>query len=258
MSILSRLLLLPLFVLAGLPAAAQESATPSTTINIVTRKNPGDLPYRWFIRAQRRLLSALPPQPRRLDLMHRISFTELPQAQRDAYLPKSWGVSVVGTTVDQEVEIRRGGYFLIPENPVAYDEDATVMFKEQSRARRVETGWIVRPDPGQRLRYAGFAGALNESKAVQKEISLFDMSLRIEKHAKLDTLKACFLEAGGQLLIAGKPAADAVVGNCALLKFDPARAAGGEEIEFAGPLDIVTLVESRHYASSLSAPPAHQ
>lgn len=252
MPVLSRLLLLFLPVLACVPVAAQETGTPPATIKVFTRKNPGDLEYRWFISAQRRLLSTLPPEPRRLDLMHRISFTELPQAQRDAYLPKSWGVSVVGKTVDQEVEVRRGGYFLIPENTVAYDEDAAVMFKEQSRRKLVETGWIVRPDPGQRLRYADFAQALKESKAVQKKISLFDMSLRIEKYTRLDTLKACFLEAGGQLLIGGKPAADAAVGNCALLKFDPARAAGSEEIEFAGPLDIVTLVESRDYASSLA------
>lgn len=67
---------------------------------VVTRKNSGYFEYRWFIRAQLRLLSTLPPEPRRLDLMHRISFTELPQAQRDAYFPKSWGVSVVGTTVE--------------------------------------------------------------------------------------------------------------------------------------------------------------
>ena len=81
---------------------------------------------------------------------------------------------------------------------------------------------------------------------------LFDFSLRTEKLGKYDTLKACFLDAGGQLLIGGKNAADATIGNCALLKFDPARVSGTEGIEFAGPLDIVTIVEGRHYAAALA------
>jgi hypothetical protein len=32
-----------------------------------------------------------------------------------------------------------------------------------------------------------------------------------------------------------------------VLKFDPARARGGEPIEFSGPLDIVTVVETKAY-----------
>jgi hypothetical protein len=32
-----------------------------------------------------------------------------------------------------------------------------------------------------------------------------------------------------------------------VLKFDPARARGGETIEFSGPLDIVTVVETKAY-----------
>jgi hypothetical protein len=49
------------------------------------------------------------------------------------------------------------------------------------------------------------------------------------------------------ILIDGRPAADARVGNCSVLKFDPARARGGETIEFSGPLDIVTVVETKAY-----------
>jgi hypothetical protein len=81
---------------------------------------------------------------------------------------------------------------------------------------------------------------------------MFRVGMRTEKYGKYDTLKACFLEPGGQLLIQGQPVTEAIIGNCALLRFDPARAAGTDEIEFAGPLDVVTIVESRQYASILA------
>lgn len=253
MPILSRLLFLPL--LACIPAAAQDAGTPPAAIKVVARKNPGDLPYRFFLRGQRQLQSYLPSEPRLLDFKFRISFTELPLAAQDAYLPHSWGVSVVGDSVDETVHLSRGGYFLLPDLAQAYAEDATIMFKEQSRKKWLDVAWIVRTDAG-RLRYADFGQAMNELRALQKKISFFNYSMRAEKHGKYDTLKACFLDAGGQLLVNGQPAADATIGNCALLKFDPARAAGGDEIAFAGPLDIVTIVESRHYAASFAPAPA--
>mgnify|MGYP006316539159 FL=1 len=256
MPILSRLLFLSLPFLASAPVAAQDADTPpAAAIKVGARKNPGDLPYRFFLRGQRQLQSYLPPEPRLLDFKFRISFTELPLPAQDAYLPQSWGVSVVGDSVDETVNLSRGGYFLLPDLAQAYEEDATIMFKEQSRKKSLDVAWIVRIDAG-RLRYADLGRAMNELRAVQKKISLFNISMRTEKHAKYDTLKACFLDTGGQLLIAGRPVADGTIGNCALLKFDPARFAGGDDIEFAGTLDIVTLVEGRQYATSLAPAPA--
>jgi hypothetical protein len=251
MLFLFRPLLLSLSFLACTIAAAQEADTPSQAVKVVSRKNPGDIPYRGFLRMQRKLLSYLPPEPRKLDAMLRVSFTEMALSERDAYLPQSWGVSIVGDSVDETLALRRGGYFLLPELAQAYDEDATVMFKERSRKGWVDVGWIVRND-GRHLRYAEFGQAMAELRAVQKQISVLSLGLRTEKYAHYDTLKACFLDAGGQLLIKGKPVADGTVGNCALLKFDPARSASGDEIEFAGALDIVTIVESGPYASFLA------
>jgi hypothetical protein len=255
MSIFSRYLFLSLSVLACLPLAAQESGIPPAAIKVVARKNPGHLPYRFFWDGQRKLDSYLAPEPRKVDMMFRISFTELPEPEQDAYLPQSWGVSVVGDTVDETVKVRRGGYFRLPDLPQAREEGATIMFNEQSRKKVLNVGWIVRIDGG-RLRYADFARAMHELRAVQKQISILSISMRTEKHARNDTLKACFLEAGGRLLLGGKPAADAMVGNCALLRFDPAKAASSEDIEFAGPLDIVTIVEGRHDAAGLASAPA--
>jgi len=251
-----RLLFLSLFALACASASAQEAAPAPAAIKVVARENPGDIPYRGFLRMQRRLLSKLAPEPRKLDVMLRISFTELPGPGQDEYLPQSWAVSIVGDSVDETVAVRRGGYFLLPELTQAYEEDATIMFKEQSRKGWLDVGWIVRTGKDLRLRYADLGQAIGELRAVQKDISMFDLGLQTEKHGKYDTLKACFMDAGGQLRINGKPAADATIGNCALLRFDSARAATGDEIEFAGPLDIVTIVESRQYASLLASVPA--
>jgi hypothetical protein len=252
MSLLSRLLFMSLSTLACTIAAAQEADPPTQAVTVVSRKNPGDIPYRGFLLAQRKLLSYLPPEPRKLDIMLRVSFTDLPLAERDAYLPQSWGVSIVGDTVDETLALRRGGYFVLPELPQAFDEDATIMFRERSRKGWVDVGWIVRIEAGGRLAYADFAQAVAELRGLQKAISVFNLGLRAEKYATYDTLKACFLDAGGQLRIKGKPAADGTVGNCALLRFDPARAGSGDEIDFAGPLEIVTVVESRAYAPFLT------
>lgn len=256
MPVLLRLLFLSLPALACASAPAQEATPAPAAIKVVARKNPGDIPYRGFLRMQRRLLSKLPPEPRKLDIMLRISFTELPGPGQDEYLPQSWAVSVVGDSVDETVQVRRGGYFLLPELKQAEEEDATIMFKEQSRKGWLDIGWVVRTGEGQRLRYAELGQAMAELRTIQKEISMFDLGLRAEKYGKYDTLKACFLEPGGQLRINGKPAADAAIGNCALLRVDPSRAATGDEIEFAGQLDIVTLVEGRQYASILAPAPA--
>lgn len=255
MSFSSRLLCLTLTAFACAPAPAQEAAAAPEAVKVVARKNPGDIPYRGFLLTQRKLLSYLPPEPRKLDVMLRISFTELPGPEQDAYLPQSWAVSIVGDSIDETLPVRRGGYFLLPELPQAYEEDATIMFRERSRKSWLDVGWIVRTDDRQRLRYADFGQAMDELRALQKRISVFSLSLRTEKYGKYDTLKACFLEPGGQLLVQGKPAADAAIGNCALLRFDPARAAGKDEIEFAGPLDIVTIVEGKQYPA-LPAPAA--
>jgi hypothetical protein len=231
----------------GIAAQAQEDAAAPKAIQIQARKNAGNLPYRFFFDAQKRVQGYLLPEPRMFDALYRISFTELPMPDRDAYQPAKWGVSIVSDSVDQILDIRRGGYFRLPDNPQAYKEDATLMFSEQSRHNFLDVGWVLRIGSQQRLSYADFGKAMTEIRAVQKTIPFYRVSLITEKNAKYDGIKACFLEPGGALLIDGKPAADATVGNCAVLKFDPSRAASGATIAFSGPLDIVTIVETAPY-----------
>lgn len=235
------------FLSTGAAAHAQEEAAAPEAIQVQARKNAGNLPYRAFFDIQKRVQGYLPPEPRMFDALFRISFTELPMPERDAYRPEKWGVSIVSDSVDQTLDIRRGGYFRLPDNPKAYEEKATLMFSEQSRHNFLDVGWVVRIGSGQRLSYADFGKAMTELRAVQKAMPFYRLSLKTEKYASYDGIKACFLEPGGALLIDGKPAADATVGNCAVLKFDPSRAASGATIAFSGPLDIVTIIETAPY-----------
>jgi len=242
-----------LVLLAGaLAFGAHAQEAPPKSVKVAARKNPGDLRYRFFFDGQKTLLGYLPPEPRMLDVMWRTSFTELPMPEQDAYDPQGWAVSIVSDSVDQVVRVRRGGYFWLPDLPVAYKELATIMFREQSAPRELGVGWIVRVKPDHRLSYADFGKVMDEIHGVQKAIPVYHFWVHTEKFADYDGVKACFLDADGAVLIDGRPAADARVGNCSVLKFDPARAGAGETIEFSGPLDIVTVVETRPYLRTKS------
>jgi hypothetical protein len=237
--------------LLATPVHAQEQpGRPPHAIEVQARKNAGNVPYRFFIDGQKRLRSYLPAEPRMLDVTYRIAFTELSIPEQDAYEPVGWSVSIVGDTVDQTVPLRRGGYFVLPEITQAYEEGATLMFREQSRRKALEVDWIVRVGPEQRMSYTDFARTMDEIHALQKTIPVYHLRVRSVKYAKYDGIKACFRDPGGTVLIDGKPAADATIGNCGVLKFDAGRATRSGTIEFSGPLDIVTVVETADYLSA--------
>lgn len=242
--------LLLIGLLTAASHAQEQQGRPPDAVKVQARKNPGNVPYRFFIDGQKYLRGYLPAEPRMFDIMYRISFTELPLPEQDAYEPAGWSVSIVGDTVDQTVPVRRGGYFVLPEIAQAYEERATLMFREQSRRKTLEVGWIVRVGPEQRLPYTDFAKAMDEIHVIQKAMPFYHLSVRSEKHAKYDGIKACFRDPGGMALIDGKSAADATVGNCAVLKFDPAKARNGAIIEFNGPLNIVAVIETSGYMAA--------
>lgn len=215
-------------------------------VEISRKKNPGDLAYTFFFKAQSLLQSFLPPEPRTIDMRFRLSFAGITGAARDEYFPDTWAVAIVGDTIDHTVPISRGGYFLIPALEQALEEKATLMFNTQTRRNNLSTAWKLRIAEGQRLAYADFARAFDEVKVVQKQIPWYRIGLHEERTARFDGLKACFLEAGGRIDIDGQPAATSTEGTCQILKFDPSAAnAGQAEIAFSGPLDIVTLHEVR-------------
>lgn len=232
----------------ALPVHAQEGGALPREIKVQAKKNPGHLPYAAMYESYERLLTYLPPEPRLFDPVNRISFTQLPLAEQDAYEPTDWAVSIVGETVDQVVPVRRGGYFEIPHLPAAFQDKATLMFREQSQRNYLEVAWVIRVGTERRLSYADFGKAMEQLRSMQKRIPVLrSLSYRVEKYGNFDGLKACFLAPGGTLRIDGQPAADRISGACSVLKFDPARVGSGQVIEFDGPLDVVTLIRTEPY-----------
>ena len=228
------------------PAPVQDEGAPPKAVKVTARRNPNDLPYDFYFRDQARLYSYLPARPRMVDVVWRVSFTELSEPEQDAYVPQGWAVALIGNGYEQTVPVARGGYFLLPALPLGR-QGAAIMFKEQSMSLALRVSWVVHVGAGQRLSYADFGRAMDEVHSAQSAMPPGYMPAANVRAIQYDGLKACFLDAGGALLIDGKPAADARVGNCSVLKFDPARAGGGQEIEFSGPLDIVTVVATKDY-----------
>jgi hypothetical protein len=235
-----------LAVVAASPVAAQEpepvAAQTLAPVEIRSKKNPGDLPYKGFYNIQAFVQSLMPPEPRAIDLTLRVAFTGLNEAEQDNYLPGGWSVAVVGDTVDQTVKVERGGYFILPDLPQAANERATIMFNAQTRKGYVGAGWKLRLAEGKTLPYTAFAQAFDEVKSVQKKIPWYRYGLREERAARYDALKACFGSGGGDIEIDGQPVPTQTRGACKMLKFDAGRAASKSSvIAFVGQLENVTL-----------------
>ena len=221
--------------------APQASAGMLAPIEIKSKKNPGDLPYKGMFRQQADLLSYLPPEPRVIDMRLRVSFTAIDAPERDAYLPGTWAVAIVGDTVDEQVPVARGGYFLLPDIKQAAAEKATIMFNTQTRKNWLDVAWMVRLKDDNTLAYKDFAKAFDEVASTQRNMPWYRLAFRFEKNARFDALKACFTSTG-DILLDGKPAPTITRGACKLLKFEPERVAGpASMITLAGEVAHVTL-----------------
>lgn len=231
---------------------AQEGASPKV-VKIKARVNPGDLEYRWVFDDQKLLQKYLPERERMVDFSWRITFTELTLPEQDAWAPQDWAVALVGAGFEQTVPVARGGYFLLPAVPLGR-QSATIMFHEQTVEGNIGAAWRVRVGADRRLSYAGFKQALDEVHDVQRAIPIEREGLRQVRASHYNALKACFAAAGGEVRVDGAPVAVTPAGHCAVLAFDPAKAAAGHAIEFAGPLDAVTVVDSADYLHYLDVP----
>lgn len=212
-----------------------------STVQIAAKKNKGDVSYHAFLKLQKRLIDYLPPEPRILSYLNRLSFTELKDAERDDFEAKTWGVSIVGDTVDYVIPMRRGGYFLIPELPDAIKERATLVFNSQTRKNFVGVAWQVNFRENQ-MPYTDFAKALSEVKEVQGKIKWYELlNFSTEKKAVFDSMKVCFVEDKGTISL-GDQAGDVLShGRCQYLKFDQKQVGESPLIRFNGEVDIVTL-----------------
>ena len=228
---------------AQTPAPEPEAeAKPAFTVTIKESRKFGELPYRPFIDSFRLLQSYQPPEPRLVDVLVRARYPSMSDVEQDAYLPKKWGVAIVSRSVDVTVPVRRGGYFVPPDLEAAYTEEGSIMFREPT-TKPLYLYFSLRVGAGQRIRYADLGKASQQIDTLLGKISYFNQRLRHLKRDKHDAIKACFLDAGGDILIDGKSVADAAIGNCKVLRIDPERVKSGDVIEFSGALDIVTFAE---------------
>lgn len=228
-------LLLPAVLSAPIALARQQSGAGEllAPVEIRSKKNPGDLPYKTMFRLQSDLLSYLPAEPRMIDMRLRVSFTAIDGPARDSYLPDTWAVAIVGDTVDEPIAVTRGGYYVLPDLKQAAAERATIMYNTQTRKNWVDVAWMVRTKENNTISYPDLARAFDEVRSTQDKMPWYRIAFRFEKKASFDALKACFTSAG-DILIDGQTADTITRGQCKLLKFDPARA--------AGPASLITLV----------------
>ena len=142
----------PVFAVAG-----DDLAAPP--IEIRHKKNPGDLDYAIVYKLQERVRAYLPPEPRVIDYRGRAIFNAvntLTRTERDNFMPAGWAVAIVGKTVDYTVPTAKGGYFVLPDLPLAREEGAKLMFNTQTKERTMGVTWSVRLREGNVLPYRDY------------------------------------------------------------------------------------------------------
>ncbi|MFC0350314.1 hypothetical protein [Undibacterium danionis] len=214
------------------------------SVEVAKKKNPGDLPYAFFYKSQGRLLEYMPVEPRTIDFSNRISFNGLGKQERDDYFPSNWGVAIVSDSVDVVVPMTRGGYFVLPDLPQARQENAKLLFNTTSQKGSLKTAWILRYRDNT-LSYTDFARSFDEVKQIQEKIKWYELKFKDEKKSSFDSLKACFLEAGGDILLDDVPAKTSKLGRCVRLEFAPELVKSNPRLKFVGALEIVTLANTK-------------
>jgi hypothetical protein len=226
----------------ALPASAQSSAdTQLPPVEIRAKKNPGDAPYATAYTYQQRVIGLLAPEPRLLDVRMRLMFTGLTLVEQDDFMPANWGVAIVGETMDQTVPMAKGGYFLLPDLPIARSEAATLMFNTQTKENYLGFTWSVRVREGNLLPYRDFAKAIAEFDTMKRKVRWYERRLRELPSMKMSGLRACFVGGEGAILLDGAASGAFARGRCWLIKFDPAKGDTDATIAFSGELESLTL-----------------
>lgn len=247
------LLLAPLW---NLQAHAQEQAAPApmqsvqvTGARIRDAAPSAELAYAGYIRDYSFLRKQLPEESRLIEIWERFHYASMSLADQDAYTPPHGGIAIVSQSVNETVPVRRGGYFILPQVGQAYLEEGTIQVRQaiDRHYHSMFVAFSLRLGADQRSSYAELGKASRQIDAVKDKISSYHLGLKDLKRERHDAIKACFLGAGGSILVGDRAMADATRGDCRILTLDPARIARGETIAFSGPLDIVTFVDRRDY-----------
>ena len=226
------------------PSLHIDQENVSQSVKVAKQKNPGDLPYVGFYKNQARIIAYMPNEPRTIDFSNRASFDDLKGQERDDFSPQNWGVAVVSDSIDYVVPMIRGGYFVLPDLPQAREEKAKLLFNTKTQKNFLKTAWILRHQENT-IRYVDFAQSFDEVRQIQEKIKWYEFNLSDEKKSTFDSLKACFLEAGGSILLNDIPANSLELGRCRWLKFDKEQIKSNPTIKFVGTLEIVTLANTK-------------
>ncbi len=95
------------------------------------------------------------------------------------------------------------------------------------------------------ITYKDFALSFDEVRQLQEKIRWYELNLKGEKNAVYDSLKACFLEPGGNILLDDVPAKTSKRGRCVWHEFDPEQEKLNPTIRFVGALEVVTLANTK-------------
>ncbi len=240
----------------SLQAWAQQQAAPVPVASVqvagarIKGEAPGaELAYAGYIRDYSFLRKQLPRESRLIEIWEKFHYASMSLADQDAYTPPHGSIAIVSQSVNETVPVRRGGYFILPQVGQAYLEEGTIQVRQaiDRHYHSMFVAFSLRLGADQRTSYADLGKASRQIDAVKGKISSYHVALTDLKRERHDAIKACFLDAGGTILVAGQAVADGLSGDCKILALDPARIAGGAPIAFAGALDIVTFVDRRDY-----------
>jgi hypothetical protein len=233
---------------------AQEAPAPMQSVQVTGARSKGEAPfleleYGGYIRDYSFLRKQLPRESRLIEIWERFHYASMSLAEQDAYTPPRDGIAIVSQSVNEKVAVRRGGYFILPQVGQAYLEEGTIQVRQaiDRQYHSMFVAFSLRLGADQRSSYANLGKASRQIDAVKGKISTYHLGLKDLKRERHDAIKACFLGAGGNILVGDQAVADATQGHCKILALDPARIASGEAIEFSGALDIVTFVDRRDY-----------
>lgn len=218
-----------------------------STVTTTAARHTAELSYRFFLGVQYELHQHMPPEPHLVDLWYRLTYPEMREPERDAFVPPAYAISMHAKSVRASVPMRRGAYFSLPAIQDAYDEDAALVISDVIQPW-LGVWWTLRVPDSQRMAYGDIRRARAQITTVQGKISAFSHPyLKNVKREPYDGIKACFHDDSGAILVDGKAVADATEGRCKLLFSEPGRIADSSSVAFSGPLDVVSFIDRSYY-----------
>lgn len=223
---------------ASMPPAGAAADDTVSQVTITAAHNKADLPYVGFLRSFAKLSALLPPEPRHIDLMDRIYFTRLSPVEQDQFTSVTWAISIVSPSRDLEIPIVRGGYFLLPYDRVAMQENAQLMFNTHVRDGKLGLVVKMRTRRGDVIHAADLAAALDEANRFRREARKTPL---FRSNGEFNAIKACFATPSGDMIVTGGAGSRTSQGGCKYYVPAETDVSTGAAIAFNTEPEIVVL-----------------